>query len=86
MNAVLSPEMQQAVRFANAHGNKLVRHPGGFWAGPQFVGVRPWFGTTTIEALVRRGIASYTGWKETHGRKFPIEVTLSGLMRQFPGA
>lgn len=71
----LSPEMQRAVKFAKAYGNKLIRHPGGFW-GAERLSVS--FGTSTVEALVTRGIGVYSQWFENqHGRRrFPIEMKL----------
>lgn len=74
----LSPEMARAVAFAIGHGGKIVRHPGGFWGATDFVQHKsPWFATTTIQALVRRGAAAYTNWQEGRGGRFPIEVTVT---------
>lgn len=74
--ANLSPTMQDAVEFARQHGNKLIRLPGGFWCREGLTRwERPWFGTTTVEALVKRGVAEYTKWQEGRSR-FPIEMTL----------
>lgn len=77
--AKLSKTMQDAVQFANEHGGKLVRHPGGFWSSPEFAlghGVQ-WFGTSTVESLVNRGIFSYTQWIEGKTSRFPVEVTVN---------
>lgn len=75
----ISETMHAAVQFAWKNGGKLTRHPGGFWrdAGPtmdRWGGT--WFGTPTIEALVKRGLATYTQWKESGNRRFPIEMTM----------
>ena len=76
MNAKLSPEMRKAVAHMKAFGNnKVTRYPGGYWRvgmGFQFTD----FGTTTIQALVKRGVAKYTAWQEGRNGKFPIEATL----------
>ena len=71
----LSPTMRDAIEYAKRHGNKLIRYPGGFWCAE---GTRhPWYGTTTVNALVDRGAAEYTKWQERmSGSRFPIEITL----------
>lgn len=72
----LSPTMHSAINFAKKNGDKLIRQPGGFWRaeGVQY----PWFGSSTINALVDRGVAEYTQWQERKngGQPFPIEMTL----------
>lgn len=72
--------MQQLVDYMRKHGGKVYRHPGGFWGHQQWSAHdRLWFGTSSVDALVSRGVATYTEWKE--GRRgngrFPIEATLS---------
>lgn len=81
MMNVLSPEMIDAVKLAKKHGGKLMRRPGGFWAEESwsFGCGRPWFGTSTIAALVKRQKGDYT-LRATTG--FPIEFTL----RREPGS
>lgn len=78
MNPNLSPEMKKAFDFGQANGGKLIRHPGGFWCG---VGLNPGtsktFGTTTVEALVKRKAAEYTTWKDNRSGKFPVEATMT---------
>jgi hypothetical protein len=77
MNTELSPKMLEAVDHMKRHNNTMVRFPGGYWAA---IGWYAWhgpcWGTPTIEALVRRGIAEYTAWKEVRGGKFPIKAKL----------
>jgi hypothetical protein len=71
MNNQLSPTMQDAVAYAKKRGGKILRRPGGYW------GEHPWFGTTTIQALISRGVAEYSQWQERKsGGRFPIEVTI----------
>lgn len=67
--------MVDAYTMAQENGGKLVRHAGGFWCGKNGRGGRT-FGTSTAQALVKRGAAEYTDWKESWGRKFPIELTI----------
>ena len=74
----LSPEMVDAYDFAKANGGHLIRHAGGFWGSEHGRASRT-FGTTTAQALVRRGVADYTEWKESWGRKFPIRLTIKPL-------
>ena len=80
MSDVLSPTMREALICARERGNgKLLRYPGGFWAIEGWRGAHAgtWFGTSTIEALVSRGVAEYTAWKERgNGTRFPIEMTV----------
>ena len=72
----LSKTMKAAVNYAAANGGIIKRFPGGFWGEPNgsgsWDGVR-WFGTTTIQALVSRGVFVYSSWHEGASR-FPIEV------------
>lgn len=72
----ISPTMKDCLEYASRHDCILRRYQGGFWAkagwkGPRLDGV--WFGTTTVEALVDRGLAEYTQWQEGRVR-FPVEA------------
>lgn len=75
----LSVTMREAVSNAQLHGNKLTRFPGGFWAHPEWkFREYPWFSAPTIQALVSRGVAEYTAWRDRKGGgRFPIEVTVT---------
>lgn len=72
----LSPTMLEAIRFAREEGGgKIERQPGGFWIAPgDNSRSKGWFGTTTIEALISRGIVEVT--KRAGKAQFPVEVTL----------
>jgi hypothetical protein len=77
----LSKTMQEAVTFAREQGGSLVRSPGGYWHAPkelQMFGIRSviTFGTSTVAALVSRGVADYTEWKDGRNGRFPVKVTL----------
>ena len=82
----LTPTMQAALDFARAHDGKLTRHPGGFWCGPtrggfsgRGISTAPsrWFGTPTVEALVARGLMTYTAHQERKsGGTFPVEASI----------
>ena len=78
-NSALSATMLDAVKHANKHGGSLVRYPGGFWCRD---GLRdrayPWWGTPTVQALVNRGVAEYSEWKETAHSRFPVRATMKG--------
>lgn len=84
--ADLSPTMQKALQHARWSGGKLVRHPGGFWIPPD-LGISNnkakkhglWFGTSTVQALVQRGLMHYSRWKEGRKGKFPIEVEVNNV-------
>ena len=74
----ISNTMRRAIGMAAMNGNKLYRHPGGFWAGPDWKHqLEPSFGTKTMSALVRRELASYSKTiKGKHG-DFPVEIELA---------
>lgn len=78
----LTPTMQAAYQHAKAHGSVLERFPGGYWCE---VGRTQWtahggqtFSTPTVQALVSRGLADYTEWKDGRNGRFPIRATLTG--------
>lgn len=74
----ISKKMQQAMLYALANGGKLCRYRGGFWAKENWrKGQYPWFGTSTIKALVKRGLMSYTEWREGRKGPFPIVAVVS---------
>ncbi len=80
----LSPEMQRVLNHAlESEGAKLVRLPGGFWThvGAKWNGSAPeWYaGTTTIEALVKRGRMTYSAWQERRKNRgrFPVEASVT---------
>lgn len=77
--APLSQIMNDALAVAMAHGARLMRLPGGFWVQPGFKWVSgsvpsPSIGTSTIEALVARGLMEYSKWQEGRKGRFPVEV------------
>lgn len=74
MNPEVSPSMRQAIGTMKIHGGSIDRHPGGFWRCEPLGGYS--FGTSTIEGLVKRGIAEYTQWQEGRSGRFPIRATL----------
>ena len=72
---VLSPEMKRCLEFVRKEGGSIYRFPGGYWAQENWrdVGGRS-FGTTTVEALISRGLLVYSAWNES--KRFPIQATL----------
>jgi hypothetical protein len=69
--------MQDALDYARKYGNKLMRYPGGFWCQEGLSSwSRPWFGTSTVEALVTRGVGEYTQWVDGKHGRFPVEMTV----------
>jgi len=77
MTPKLSKTMRDAIDFARENEGKLIRHPGGFWAKKVLTWAK-WFGTTTVEALVARGVGTYTAWEgKSEQYKFPVEFTLT---------
>jgi hypothetical protein len=74
----LSPTMQSAVDHARQHGGCLVRYPGGFWCRDGLMDhANPWWGTSTVQALVSRGVMTYTEWKETVRSRFPVRAAIA---------
>jgi hypothetical protein len=73
----LSPVMSKALDRIQKAGGYTVRTAGGYWWPGE---VRShWFGTSTVAALVKRGVLNYTEWKEGHNYKFPIRADLVAL-------
>jgi len=76
----LSPEMQRCLEFVRRHGDQISRHPGGFWSTQDFTayqgggGSARSFGTSTVEALVRRHYLAYDRWQDGRHSKFPIRA------------
>lgn len=73
-----SPTMLDCLAVMHAHG-VLIRFSGGYWAPTTAKrdtdGVpHPHWGTSTIEACVRRGAARYTKHREGRKGAFPIRV------------
>lgn len=78
MNQELSKKMIDAIGHMKRNGNKLVRFPGGYWAREGWHSWNgPCWGTPTVEAIVRRGYAEYTVWKDGRSGRFPIECGLT---------
>lgn len=74
---VLSETMQSLVDFIGK-GGTIARFPGGYWAHPSWTyNNGPWWGATTVEALVKRKVAAYTKHQQgRNGHEFPIEAVL----------
>jgi hypothetical protein len=74
----LSRTMKAALALAKDGGGFLERLPGGFWVKPgtKFISYGhtdgPNFGSTTVNALISRGVVEVT--KRAGKRQFPIEV------------
>jgi hypothetical protein len=74
----VTPVMQAAINWMERDPDRrIVRFPGGFW---EIMGNAPSFGTKTVQALVDRGIAKYTDWKDGRNGKFPVEARLSAYV------
>ena len=74
----VSKKMQQAMMYALAHGGKLCRYRGGFWAMENWRhGQTPWFGGSIVKALVSRGLMSYTEWSAGSKGRFPVAAVVS---------
>ena len=81
----LSPSMRGAIDHAIKHsgGNPdnavLVRFPGGFWSNREWkLHQGTYWGTTTIEAIVRRGAGEYVKHQtRKDGSTFPIEMKVT---------
>lgn len=72
----LSPTMREALDAAKALGG-LVRYPGGFWCRDGLMEPQsPYWGAPTVQALVSRGLAEYTEWKDGRNGRFPIRMSV----------
>jgi hypothetical protein len=74
MKTEITPEMRRCLERINEASGTITRYPGGFWYPKEGMAS---FGTTTVEALVKRGKLEYCEWKEYHGRKFPIKAKMA---------
>jgi hypothetical protein len=74
MNLEVSKSMQKCISLMRDHGGSIRRYQGGFWRPDPQGGYS--FGTSTVEALVKRGLAEYSEWKDGGSGRFPIEATL----------
>jgi len=68
--------MREAVARAKTAGGLLTRYPGGFWCAGNY---SQWdsFGTSTVEALVKRGVMKYCAWQDGKHGRFPIAAELT---------
>lgn len=71
---ILTRTMRACLAYVTQHDGKILRSPGGFWGDRGAT----WFWTTTVEALVTRGLLHYSGWHEGATR-FPIEAMLTNI-------
>jgi hypothetical protein len=75
----LSPTMLEAQALAAKYGGQLERYPGGFWSVPgisQWSRGYPFFGTTTVHAMVKRGVATYCEFRGGRNGDFPVKVRI----------
>jgi hypothetical protein len=83
MGKPLSATMVDCIELARTHGGELVRFQGGYWAGrnaprmPHDGIPRPYCGGSTVNAIVTRGYAEYSEWREGRSFKFPIAIKLT---------
>lgn len=70
----LTPTMEELLKWLEQQDQDLERFPGGFWTVAPW-GKRTW-GTSTVEALVKRGHLIYVEWKTGRGNPFPIRARL----------
>lgn len=73
----LSPTMRAALDFAKKYGG-MIREPGGYWMAPvdETAPSTVTFNTPTVQALVSRGLAEYTEWKDGRNGRFPIRMAV----------
>ena len=81
----LSPAMRTLVDWMREQPDQSIhRHPGGYWRNKDplepcppikgtYIGS---FGTSTVQAIVDRGVAEYTEWQEGRSGRFPIQARL----------
>jgi hypothetical protein len=71
----LTSTMLDCLDYCRTNGGSIHRHPGGFWGALAFERFAS-YGTSTVEALVRRGELEYTEWKERKFGPFPITAAI----------
>lgn len=78
----LTDPMFACVNMTHDHGGKLIRFVGGYWS---WEGVArhshngnpvEYCGTSTVEALVKRGYLEYSEWRDGRTQRFPITVKI----------
>lgn len=71
--------MRECAERIRSHCGMITRyHPGDFWCVENAAGetVSPTYGTTTVEALVKRGVLEYSEWKQNSRGRFPIRARM----------
>lgn len=81
----LTPMMLSLIAFMRKFGDKVHRHPGGFWTNEIWSG-RITYGTSSVQALVDRGLAAYTRSRTGANGTFPIEATLTAAAAVVEGS
>jgi hypothetical protein len=69
--------MKDCIAKMRAYNRMIDRYPGGFWQCGPTGGDS--FGTSTVEALVTRGLAVYSEWQNGRRGRFPIRAILTSL-------
>ena len=75
----LSAVMRDCYEYAKQNGGILMRVPGSFHQPVKWMLANQegqFFGSSTVEALVKRGYAEYSMWRMGRRGEFPIEVTM----------
>ena len=80
----LSKTMQRAIAHAHEGDGNLYRHRGGYWDKTPDTLQSPfnpawnatWFGTSTIKALVKRGVATHAAFAGNSDYRFPVKVAV----------
>lgn len=71
----LSKTMRDLIKAMIGNGGIVTRAPGGFWHCGGY-GTVPTWGTSTVHALVRRGVALYSEWTDGRNGRFPVAACL----------
>ena len=71
----LTPVMRACLAFMAKNDGSIERHPGGFWCG-QVYNAPQSFGTSTVEALVKRGLIEYVEWHDGRRGRFPVRARI----------
>ena len=76
MNKKPTAVMRQCMEYMQSHGNEIFRHPGGFWAEPNWTRGEINFSTQTVYGLFYRLLIEFTEHRENRGGKFAIRARL----------
>lgn len=69
--------MFELLNYMQSNGGVVRRYPGGFWRVKPAAELDIWWGVSTVDALVKRGVAEYFEHQQNYyGGSFPVAARL----------